>query len=279
MSCDRNYGIESQKVGVLNNGKMGHLNDIGPEFTKDYSPNQSKINEDGPSEGSGPVRMDGPVNESSSVKIRRIRRGKDSNHKTYLDGKSMDETSVRGGKREVHPTSSNSSGDGRLNKKRKENGDDEGDAVSNMIENMSGLKEIDFEEANKINAFNEGVDNGIQTSNKKRGRKSLNKAKNVARKQGARGLGTTEKGVSDVYKVYHDEGDGKKEPFVFRSTGRADSDSKGCSINMEQVKEIGEIIGVSWAKAEKVNLSEVEIVARGRINSKVRKSVIVKNLI
>ncbi|PWA51451.1 hypothetical protein CTI12_AA427700 [Artemisia annua] len=218
-----------------------------------------------------------------------IRRGKDINNKTYLDGKYTDETSVRGGKREAHPTSSNSSGDGRLNKKRKENEDDEGDAISNMIENTSGLKEIDFEEANKTNAFNEGVDNGIGTFNKKRGRKSLKKAKKVARMHGVGGSGTNEKGVSEAGADLHvrqdgrnlrnnnggfngdfkvavvlvrEKGDGKKETFVFKSTGRADSDSKGCSINMEQVKDIGEIIGVSWAKAEKVNMSEVEIVGR-----------------
>ncbi|GJV02698.1 RNA-directed DNA polymerase, eukaryota [Tanacetum coccineum] len=50
--------------------------------------------------------------------------------------------------------------------------------------------------------------------------------------------------------------------FVFRSTGRADSDSKGCSINMEHVKEIGEIIGVSWAKAEDEKARGVESVVR-----------------
>ncbi|GKD81389.1 hypothetical protein Tco_1348228, partial [Tanacetum coccineum] len=38
--------------------------------------------------------------------------------------------------------------------------------------------------------------------------------------------------------------------FVFKGSGCAESSNKSCSINMEQVKEIGEMIGISWNKAE-----------------------------
>ncbi|GKG20207.1 hypothetical protein Tco_0380008, partial [Tanacetum coccineum] len=46
------------------------------------------------------------------------------------------------------------------------------------------------------------------------------------------------------------------EVFAFRSSGRMDSSSKSCSINMEQVKEIGELIGVSWVRAENEKTNE-----------------------
>nr|GEU46422.1 transposon TX1 [Tanacetum cinerariifolium] len=134
-----------------------------------------------------------------------------------------------GEKRGVHPTSSSSCGDDRINKKRKTKGDVEDDVISNMNENTSIIKDVKLNEANKTNVFNEGVDNGTWNNGKKRG--------------------------------------GYKETFVFRSTGLADSNSKGCSINIEHVKEIGEIIGVSWAKAENEKVWGVETVKnQGDVN-------------
>ena len=55
---------------------------------------------------------------------------------------------------------------------------------------------------------------------------------------------------SEAFKVYHEEGNNDNEVFTFRSTGRNDVGNRSCSISMEYVKEIGELIGVSWAKAE-----------------------------
>ncbi|GJY51606.1 transposon TX1 [Tanacetum coccineum] len=129
-----------------------------------------------------------------------------------------------------------------------------------MIKNTSGIKDVDFEEANKNNVFNEGGGNEARSYNKKS--KLLKKEKNVVRIQGAGDLGAIETWMADVYKAFHDEGDGKKETFVFRSTGRADSGNKGCSINMDQVKEIGELIGISWAKAENIKERDGEILGR-----------------
>ncbi|GJX06282.1 putative ribonuclease H protein [Tanacetum coccineum] len=264
ISSDKSRNIASQMKGVGNNGEMGQVNDVGPILSKTCIPDQNQIemNMNGPKERNGHVRDSGAMDESSNVKIRRTRRGKDDikNNKKHLDEISIAETSVTGGKRGVHPTSSNSSGDDRLNKKRKENGNKEGDAVSNMIKNTSGIKDVDFEEANKNNVFNEGGGNGARSCNKKS--KLLKKEKNVVRIQGAGDLGAIETGMADVYKAFHDEGDGKKETFVFRSTGRADSGNKGCSINMDQVKEIGELIGISWAKAENIKERDGEILGR-----------------
>ncbi|GJS09127.1 zinc finger, CCHC-type containing protein [Tanacetum coccineum] len=149
--------------------------------------------------------------------------------------------------------------DDMTNKKRKANGDDEDDLVSNTNGNTSNIKDTEFDETNKNNVFNEGVDNGARNSSKKGGKKCTKKA---ARGHRMGGLGTNEKGVSDVHNNYQKEGDEDKETFVFRSTGQADSISKGCSVDMEQVKEIDEIIEVSWAKAENENARDVETVLK-----------------
>ena len=45
--------------------------------------------------------------------------------------------------------------------------------------------------------------------------------------------------------------------FVFRGGERAESENKSCNISMEQVKEIGEMIGVSWALVDEERLKEV----------------------
>ncbi|PWA51450.1 hypothetical protein CTI12_AA427690 [Artemisia annua] len=65
--------ISKKEKATVDVDKMGHVKDIGPQLTKDDSPNQNKINEDGPSEARGPVRIDWAVNESSNEKIRRTR--------------------------------------------------------------------------------------------------------------------------------------------------------------------------------------------------------------
>ncbi|GJZ71755.1 hypothetical protein Tco_0635606 [Tanacetum coccineum] len=73
-------------------------------------------------------------------------------------------------------------------------------------------------------AFNKGkVDGEITTSKKKVRRRSINKANEVARRVG-----------------------------VFGNSKDDEAQSKRCNLNMEQVKEIGEMIGVSWKLAEDV---------------------------
>nr|GEX66766.1 RNA-directed DNA polymerase, eukaryota, reverse transcriptase zinc-binding domain protein [Tanacetum cinerariifolium] len=72
----------------------------------------------------------------------------------------------------------------------------------------------------------------------------------VARHKGAKGLGEYKKGDSDIYKEYHDEDVEKGGMFVFKGNERGGTEGKSCSISIEQVKEVGELIGVSWAKAE-----------------------------
>ncbi|GJV40051.1 putative RNA-directed DNA polymerase [Tanacetum coccineum] len=189
-------GDKKNKTGE--NKSAGNLGSIGGDVSIDKLNSQQF--------GNGPIGETGLLNGGYEIN----------------QGGHKEET---GEKRVVHPTSYISSGDDRANKKRKANGDDEDEVVSNTNGNTSNIKDTEFDEANKNNVFNEGVDNGARNGSKK-------------------------------------GGGGDKETFVFRSTGRADSISKGCSVDMEQVKEIGEIIGVSWAKAENKNAKDVETVLR-----------------
>nr|GEU46420.1 transposon TX1 [Tanacetum cinerariifolium] len=131
------------------------------------------------------------------------------------------------------------SGDDRINKKRKTNGDVKDDVISNMNENTSNIKDVEFDEANKTNVFNEDLDNEIRNNGKKGGKKVLKSSKRAEDE----GLDTDEKGL-------------------------ADSDSKGCSINMKHVKEIGKIIGVSWAKAKNKKIISFNIRGLGEAGKK-----------
>ncbi|GJU98949.1 hypothetical protein Tco_1328220 [Tanacetum coccineum] len=121
----------------------------------------------------------------------------------------------------------------RLRKKRKASGE--------------GMFDCDEEEM----TFNQGkmiVEKG--KDKKKIGRRSITKAMEVARKTRIKGLGENKKRVSDEYKVYHEVSSENKEIFHFGSGKEDDEDSVRCNVNMEQVKKIGEIIGVSWVRAE-----------------------------
>ncbi|GJR99184.1 RNA-directed DNA polymerase, eukaryota [Tanacetum coccineum] len=71
------------------------------------------------------------------------------------------------------------------------------------------------------------------------------------------GLGENKKGVSDAYKEYRDEVVREKDGiFHFRSGVEGGVDSVRCYVNMEQVKEIGEMIGVSWGAKEEDKMKE-----------------------
>ncbi|PWA62539.1 RNA-directed DNA polymerase, eukaryota, Reverse transcriptase zinc-binding domain protein [Artemisia annua] len=140
---------------------------------------------------------------------------------------------VRRDKREVSPSSSVGSGGDRLRKKRK-----------SLNEEAFGGDEVE-------KTFNKGKMNDDSNKNKKKvGRKSVTKAKEVARRVGVVGLGENKEGVSDIYKEYHKKEGNKNEIFRFGSTKDGEVDSSRCILDMEQVKEVGGMIGVSWSIAE-----------------------------
>ncbi|GKC63796.1 hypothetical protein Tco_1096394 [Tanacetum coccineum] len=131
----------------------------------------------------------------------------------------------------------NSSGGDRRRKKRKSNDND------------------DCERLNCENVFTPGV--GDEDNNKKKiRRKSVKKAMDAMRHIEVDGLGDENKGISDIHKVVHDKGGEKGGVFVFRGKESVEPDSKSCSISLEHVKEVGEMIGVSWAKAEEEKIRE-----------------------
>ncbi|GJU01800.1 hypothetical protein Tco_1112138 [Tanacetum coccineum] len=66
------------------------------------------------------------------------------------------------------------------------------------------------------------------------------------------GLGENKKGISDDYKEYHDESRENNGIFRFGNSKDDEAQSKRCNLNMEQVKEIREMIGVSWKLAKDV---------------------------
>ncbi|GJX20422.1 hypothetical protein Tco_0223099, partial [Tanacetum coccineum] len=120
----------------------------------------------------------------------------------------------------------------RLRKKRKASGE--------------GMFDCDEEEI----TFNQGKMISEKGKDKKKISRSITKAMEVATKTGIEVLGENKKRVSDEYKVYHEVSSENKEIFHFGSGKEDDEDSVRCNVNMEQVKKIGEIIGVSWVRAE-----------------------------
>ena len=62
---------------------------------------------------------------------------------------------------------------------------------------------------------------------------------------GVEGLGEDKTGISDVYKENYNSGSESSGIFSFGHGNEGDADNSKCNVNMEQVKEIGEMIGVS----------------------------------
>ncbi|PWA70467.1 hypothetical protein CTI12_AA288100 [Artemisia annua] len=140
------------------------------------------------------------------------------------------------------------------NKKREKRGDTSSDESSSEGDRCRKKRKSNFEGVieNIVNGncCTQGAGDEIVDSGKRKiGRRSIKKAMKVARHTGVEGLGEDVKGISEAYKEYHDAEDESDGRFVFKSTRRGEEDNQSCSINMEQVKEIGEIIGVSWVKA------------------------------
>lgn len=141
------------------------------------------------------------------------------------DNEEQEISSNRREKREVLPSSSVGSGGHRSRKKRK-----------SCFEEAFGVK--------VEKAFNRGKVNEESTSNKKKvGRKSIAKPKEVAKRDGVVGLGDNEKGD-------YNEAGVNNEIFRFGNTKDDEVESNRCYLNMEHVKEIGEMIGVSWKATE-----------------------------
>lgn len=143
------------------------------------------------------------------------------------------ELQSRGEKRGDSTPNANSSGGERCRKKRKANSTHE------------------CEDMNNGYLFSPGIGgDGTNNNKKKVGRRSVKKAMAVARQTGVDGLGKDRKGTSDIYKEFYDEKVDSGGLYVFRGNDRGDLDNKSCSNSLDQVKEVGELIGVSWAKAE-----------------------------
>ncbi|GKD72848.1 transposon TX1 uncharacterized, partial [Tanacetum coccineum] len=82
------------------------------------------------------------------------------------------------------------------------------------------------------------------------GKRNVTKANEVARRMGVQGLGGNKKGIPDVYKEYYDRKSECNGVFHFGASNEGEVASTKCIVNLEQVKEIGELVGVSWVLAE-----------------------------
>ncbi|GKA84297.1 putative RNA-directed DNA polymerase, eukaryota, reverse transcriptase zinc-binding domain protein [Tanacetum coccineum] len=71
-------------------------------------------------------------------------------------------------------------------------------------------------------------------------------------KVGVVGLRENKKGILDDYKEYHEESRENNGIFRFGNSKEDEAQSKRCNINLEQVKDIGKMIDVSWKLAEDV---------------------------
>ncbi|GKC96023.1 RNA-directed DNA polymerase, eukaryota [Tanacetum coccineum] len=133
----------------------------------------------------------------------------------------------------MSPTSSIDNSEAMLKKKRK-------------VPQVNEIGEDTFDKS-----FNQGkVCVEIQISKTKTGRRSVRKAKEVARKVGVEGLGDATKGISDAYKEFHEDDKDNNEVFKFGDNHMRVEDNEKCEITIEQIKEVGEMIGVLWLQAE-----------------------------
>ncbi|GKE89909.1 hypothetical protein Tco_1567384, partial [Tanacetum coccineum] len=130
-------------------------------------------------------------------------------------------------KRDVSPFNSVGIGGCRSKKKRK------------------ALGETKFEGIEMGMVFNQGKVNGEKVVNKTNiGRRSVTKAKEAAWKICKGGLGKNIKGMSDAYKEYYDVGNESNGIFRFGYDNNGKEGNSKCNVYMEQVKEIGELIGI-----------------------------------
>ncbi|GJX23686.1 RNA-directed DNA polymerase, eukaryota [Tanacetum coccineum] len=134
-------------------------------------------------------------------------------------------------KRDDSPPNPNGSGGDRCRKKRKKS----------INGNFEGLNDI---------RFSHGTGEGSNSNRKKSGRRSFNRAKNLARKidslyNGGDG-GKITGCLSDIYKVSHKEDDDNGVNSEIKSTCNKSENKHVCSISENEMKEVGEHIGVMW---------------------------------
>ncbi|GKA53023.1 RNA-directed DNA polymerase, eukaryota [Tanacetum coccineum] len=187
------------------------------------------------------INNEGGVNENGNKKCAGCNldmqqgEGEDTGLNSGEEEKEVEQGSpaCRREKREVSPTSSVGSEGSRLKKKWKKTNEEE------------------FEGGKENVGFNQGL--GSETGEnikKKMGRRSVKKAKKIARKTGVEGLWENKKGISDAYKEFYEEISDSNGVFRFGYAAEEEVNSKRCNISIEEMKEVGEIIRVSWALAE-----------------------------
>ncbi|GKA07974.1 hypothetical protein Tco_0687305 [Tanacetum coccineum] len=133
--------------------------------------------------------------------------------------------------------------------------------VNNGYESIQKVRkascEVGFDGAEIEKNFNQGKSNvdNLGTKNKV-GRRSVKKATEVARKTMVEGLGENKKGISDAYKEYHKVESESIGIFQFGNNLEGETHTGKCNINIEQAKEVGELIGVSWLREEEEKKKE-----------------------
>ncbi|GKE16120.1 transposon TX1 [Tanacetum coccineum] len=97
-----------------------------------------------------------------------------------------------------------------------------------------------------------GTVNGESNSGKKKfWRRSGKKAINVMRQTGMQDLSKEAPGGSEKYKMYHDQGGDTGVDKEIKQAIADETSSLECSISIEEIKEVGELIGVSWDAIER----------------------------
>ncbi|PWA66458.1 hypothetical protein CTI12_AA324400 [Artemisia annua] len=149
-------------------------------------------------------------------------------------------TARRREKREMSPTSSMELNESKLKKKMK---------ASMFNESVEGSIERPFDLGIKSDE--------IQNINVRMGRRSMRKVKELARKAGVERLGDDTKGTPDAYKeVIEVDGD-NGEVFKFGDNHVNGECKAKWDISIDQIKEVGELIGISWAEAENERIDGV----------------------
>ena len=102
--------------------------------------------------------------------------------------------------------------------------------------------------------INQGLDQVEKQLNKNNvGKRSTTKAKEMAQKIRVGRLDEITKDTTDAYKGLFGNDSECSEMFKFGSNQERNTDNAKCEINIEQMKEIGEIIGISWTQLQMRN--------------------------
>ncbi|GJX71711.1 hypothetical protein Tco_0308882 [Tanacetum coccineum] len=189
---------------MYENNMTGQRNISGLFYNMGDNSAQHECNGIRPKECDGLVNMEGTIDKTHKSKTRKVKRGKDTNNKDRALENNLIDNNARGGKRDVHPTTSGNSRKNRILKRRKNNGDEDSDKVNNMDRIMSGAKDVEFQEANKDSVFTEGMDDGVRNSNKKSGQKNIKKANKNGRNETVSWAKAESKNAKDVEAVEKD---------------------------------------------------------------------------